>query len=205
MKKPVTEGESEQEGEDDGQSNASSSHNASTNGARILTAPVHPGENHLVHLEQRGGEVARSLLSYLQWLRTRQLEWHNMQAVLVEEIQITAISAAMQMMMLVQALNVARGNYLPVTVERENNYEALPPSEATMRAHSMVGEIIEHCDVLSASDRVPRLPAQPAYWLPDQLPTSEALKRQKRRKYRHSVEGERPMTKDAIAFDRRRG
>ena len=55
----------------------------------------------------------------------------------------------MQAKMLVQALNVARANYVSTTVEGDHDYEALPPSAATMRAHRLVGEIIEHCDVLA--------------------------------------------------------
>ena len=73
-----------------------------------------------------------------------------MQAALIEEFQIAAMSAAMQMMMmmmmLLQALNVVRRNYLPEGAERESNYQARLPSEATMRAHSLVGEMN---DVLS--------------------------------------------------------
>ena len=74
-----------------------------------MPEPTMTGENDPVHLETRRGEDTRALLSYLQWLRTRQLEWHNMQAVLVEEFRMAAVSATMQIMMLLQALNLVRG------------------------------------------------------------------------------------------------
>ena len=48
-------------------------------------------------------------MSYLQWLHTRQLQWHSMQAALVEELHIAATSAMMQATMMMQAMNVARG------------------------------------------------------------------------------------------------
>ena len=54
-----------------------------------------------------------------------------------------------QAAMLVQALNVPRGSYVPETVDRDAGYEAVPPTETTMRTHRLVGEIIEHCDVLA--------------------------------------------------------
>ena len=92
---------------------------------------------------ERERESARAPLSYLQWLCTRQLEWHKMQAVLVEEFQKAAMNAAMQMMMLLQVLNVVRGSYLPEGARREADYQPQLPVEATMRAHRLVGEIIE--------------------------------------------------------------
>ena len=130
-------------------SSSSDSASDEMDGGRILPAPALTGETDPIHLVNRRSEVTRALLSYFQWLRTRQLEWHNMQTTLVEELQIAVTCAVMRVTMLAQAFNVARGNYLPEGAVREEEYHALLPSEATMRAHRLVGEIIEACDFLS--------------------------------------------------------
>ena len=47
------------------------------------------------------------------------------------------------------ALNVARGNYQPPGVVQDVEYQPASLSEAALRAHRLVGEIIEHCDEIS--------------------------------------------------------
>ena len=118
------------EGDEDSSNHSSSQDDNSTEGRilPVLPIPVQDGEDDPMHLEQRRGEVLRSLLSYLRWMRTRPPQWRNMQTALVEGMQIAAMSATMQAAMLVQALNVARQNYVPETVDRDAGYEAVPPT-----------------------------------------------------------------------------
>ena len=84
-------------GEDaeDCEEESSSSHNVSEDGedgGRILPVLTLAGETGSLHLESRRSEITRALPSYMQWLRTRQFQWHNFQTLLVEEFQIATMS-----------------------------------------------------------------------------------------------------------------
>ena len=65
------------------------------------------------------------------------------------ELHIAVMSAGMQSIMMTQALKVARGNFQPQERVNDVKYEPASAPETTMRAHRLVGEIIEHCDEIS--------------------------------------------------------
>ena len=72
-----------------------------------------------------------------------------MQTALVAGLHIAAMSAGMQATMMTQALNVARGSFQQHGIVDDVEYEPASVAETTMRAHRLVGEIMEHCDEIS--------------------------------------------------------
>ena len=113
---------------------------------RLLPEPPTGGNDvmSLVQLEQKSGETARALVSYIQWLRTHQVFWHSVQGQIIDELHISLLSASIQVAMMSQALAAARGNFLPAGAVGEVTYRPLLPSQAVERAASLVGEIREH-------------------------------------------------------------